>query len=135
MAIVAEWSIKLIQDKGTRYQGEHAGSSNADIGSHKAHFKKTTGRSIITDTSLRFVSNHGHDELFKLLYSQLNNLEKVDRIVSKNIPKPEPIKDSGKDLKFVDVSGKEYVVNNVDVRDEVFSQIVGFSGTEWQVLW
>lgn len=105
------------------------------MGTYKAHFKKTTGQLILTRTSLRFVSKHGHNEQFALLYSQLNKLEKVDRVASKKIPKPEPIKDSGKDLKFVDREGKEYLLNNVDGRDEAFSQVVGFSDTDWQVVW
>jgi hypothetical protein len=73
--------------------------------------------------------------MFALLYTDVNNLEKVDRMVSKNLPKPAPIKDSGKDLRIVDTRGIEYVLRNVDARDELFSQIIGFYPKEWQVVW
>jgi hypothetical protein len=135
LCYLAEWSIKVLQAKSARYYDKHADRSDSDIGAYKAHYKHTTGRLILSHACLRFVSKAGHNEHFGLLYSQLNNLEKVDRIVSKNLPKPEPIRDSGKDLKFVDVQGNEYIVSNLDGRDEAFSQIVGFSDIDWQVVW
>jgi hypothetical protein len=105
------------------------------VGNYKAHYEHTTGHIEIAPAFIRFVSKRGGNEEFKLLYSQLDRLEKIDRIISKNLPKPEPIKDSGKDLKLVTVAGREFVLTNVDRRDEVFSQIVGFSDTDWQVVW
>ncbi len=68
-----------------------------------------------------------------LPYSEINNLEKQDRIVAKNIPKVKT--DSGKDLRLVSKSGEEWTLENVDIRDQAFSQIIGFSKTTWQVVW
>jgi hypothetical protein len=68
-----------------------------------------------------------------LPYSEITNLEKVNRLVQKAIPTPK--RDSGKDLRIVDKQGKEVMLVNVDSRDQAFSQIVGFSDTVWQVVW
>lgn len=80
------------------------------------------------------MSSRPHTVHFTLPYDQISSLEKVDRIVAKNIPE-KMTRDSGKDLKLVDKAGHERVLNNVNQRDEAFSQIVGFSKTTWQVVW
>ena len=71
--------------------------------------------------------------MWSLAYDLINNLEKIDRIASKTIPKPKS--DSGKDLRIVSKTGVEWVVVNIDGRDQAFSQIVGFSNTTWQIVW
>ena len=51
--------------------------------------------------------------------------------------------DSGEDLRVVgkgdgDMDGvgeREWVMGNVEERDQAFSQIVGFAGVRWQVVW
>ena len=42
---------------------------------------------------------------------------------------------SGEDLKICGPGGVEFVVSDVRERDQAFSQIVGFSGERWQVVW
>lgn len=93
----------------------------------------TSGRLILDPTSLRFETTVRHKPHFQLLYSQMKKLEKVDRVIAKNIPGLG--QSEGKDLKFVDRKGEEWVLENVEKRDECFSQIVGFSGIDWQVVW
>jgi hypothetical protein len=105
-----------------------------DYNSYTAHEDKTTGRLIIGASSVRFVSNMGHKVHWVLPYDQIRNLEKQNRIVSKNIPSKLQ-RDSGQDLKFVTKNGKELVLRQVDQRDEAFSQIIGFTPTNWQVVW
>lgn len=36
------------------------------------------------------------------------------------------------ELKFIDINDEEFVVSGVKNRDEVFTQIIGFSGQEWR---
>jgi hypothetical protein len=76
----------------------------------------------------------GHDVLWSIRYDQLEKLEKEDRIVSKNIP-GKLQRDSGQDLKFGSRDGREYLLKQVDKRDEAFTQIIGFSNITWQVVW
>ncbi|KAF2811730.1 uncharacterized protein BDZ99DRAFT_508043 [Mytilinidion resinicola] len=142
----AEWTIKYIQAEGTHYV-EHAtqlpsappikvssGSENLrDYGFYTAHHDDDTGRLIISTSSVRFVSNVAHKVHWHLTYDQISNLEKLDRVVAKNVPKLK--NDSGKDLRLISKAGEEWVLINVDRRDEAFSQIVGFSATTWQVVW
>ena len=141
----SEWAIKSIQAEGTRYEHERASSSDPELahtpklpgvhdhGFYTAHHNKTKGHLIISDVSIRFVSNISHDVHWVLPYSQITQLEKVNRLVQKAVPTPQ--RDSGKDLRIVDKQGKEVMLVNVDSRDQAFSQIVGFSDTVWQVVW
>ena len=41
---------------------------------------------------------------------------------------------SGKDLHLLDADEVAYQANNVAKRDEVFTQIVGYSNVRWQVV-
>ncbi|KAI4284821.1 MAG: hypothetical protein L6R38_001157 [Xanthoria sp. 2 TBL-2021] len=41
---------------------------------------------------------------------------------------------SGKDLLLYDADGLSYSASNVAKRDEVFTQIVGYSNVKWQVV-
>ncbi|KAF2033071.1 hypothetical protein EK21DRAFT_59218, partial [Setomelanomma holmii] len=149
----AEWAIKYIQAEGTRFAANtNTQTSNIplpsaipikttpkaaqaqDYGFYKSHFNKDTGHLIISATSCRFVSNVGHIVHFVLAYEQINRVEKQDRQVKKNVPS-KLTTDSGKDLKLVTKEGKEWVMENLEQRDEAFSQIVGFSQTTWQIVW
>lgn len=105
-----------------------------DYNSYTAHQDKTTGRLIVSAGIIRFVSNLGHNVLWSVQYDELQRLEKEDRIVQKNIPSKLQ-RDSGQDLKIGTRDGREYVLKQVDKRDEAFSQIIGYSNVTWQVVW
>ena len=72
--------------------------------------------------------------MWSLRFEELQRVEKEDRIVQKNISSKLQ-KDSGQDLKFGSRDGREYLLKQVDKRDEAFSQIIGFSNITWQVVW
>jgi hypothetical protein len=107
--------------------------SQHDYGFYTATHSGNTGRLILDPSAIRFETTVRHKPHFHLLYSQMKNLEKIDRVIAKNIPGVQ--QSEGKDLKFVDKRGQEWVLENVEKRDECFSQIAGFSGREWQVVW
>ena len=149
----AEWAIRYIQAEGTRVAANTPTKSNntpvpsaipiktspesaraQDYGFYKAHHEKARGHLIISAASCRFVSNTGHDVHFHLPYSEINKIEKQDRQVAKKIPS-QLTTDSGKDLKLVMKSGQEYLLKDLEQRDEAFTQIVGFSQTTWQIIW
>ncbi|KAL1648199.1 hypothetical protein SLS61_007071 [Didymella pomorum] len=142
----AEWAIKYIQAEGTRLAQTSKPVAPAlatlsptfdpahDYNSYTAHQDKTTGRLILSAGGVRFVSNMGHNVLWSLRYEELEKFEKQDRIVQKNIPSKLQ-RDSGQDLKIGSRDGREFMLKQVDKRDEAFSQIVGFSNIPWQVVW
>lgn len=105
-----------------------------DYNSYTAKQDKVNGRLVIGANSIRFLANHGHSVLWNLRYDELERIEKVDRIVARNIPSKLQ-EDPGEDLKFVDRSGRVSLLRKVDRRNEAFSQIVGFSDMAWQVVW
>ncbi|KAF1956333.1 hypothetical protein CC80DRAFT_446178 [Byssothecium circinans] len=149
----AEWSIKAIQAEGTRYKKmhpptprlsstEHHAVANAvDYGHYTAHHDSHQGRLTISSSSIRFTAHHDV-VLFSLPYADIERVEKIDRMVEQAFPLSKVKSDSGKDLKIIEKGkgekkgeGKEWVVEDVDLRDQVFSQILGFSDTAWQVVW
>ena len=105
-----------------------------DYNSYTAHQDKTTGRLIVSAGGVRVVSNMGHNVLWSLKYEEIEKFEKQDRIAQKNIPSKLQ-RDSGQDLKIGSRDGREFMLKQVDKRDEAFSQIVGFSNIPWQVVW
>lgn len=105
-----------------------------DYNVYAAHYDKTTGRLIVGAGGLRFVSNMGHHVLWSLRYDELQKFEKEDRIVQKHVPDKVQW-DSGQDLWVGSRGGREFLLKRVHNRDEAFSQVIGFSGISWQVVW
>jgi hypothetical protein len=141
----AEWAIKFIQAEGLRVATSaipapsalpDVGTAirDADFGFYNTHYGKISGHLVIGTNSLRFVSSHPKLVHFTLPYDQIYDMQKVDRQVAKNVP-GKLVRDSGKDLKFTDWQGGEWVLRDVDQRDQAFSQILGFSRSTWQVVW
>lgn len=149
----AEWAIKYIQAEGTRVIATTPTNLNKaqlpsalpikttpeaasvhDYGFYSANSEKAKGRLIISAASCRFMPDKGHDLHFNLPYAEITRIEKEDRIVAKKMPS-QLTGDTGKDLKLVVKSGKEFLLSNMVQRDEAFAQIVGFSQTDWQVVW
>jgi len=71
--------------------------------------------------------------IFVLNYDLIFTIEKKER----NISKLAPVKDTGRDLRILSKldGDKEWLLTNMEDRDQAFSQIVGFSKTRWQVAW
>lgn len=142
----AEWAVKYVQAEGTQLAMKSIPVASAlalasptfnmehDYNSYSAHQDKTSGRLIISNSGFRFVSNFGHNVLWNLQFDQLEKIEKVDRVVTKNIPSKLQ-SDSGKDMRIISRSGETHLLEKVDKRDEAFSQMIGFSKITWQVLW
>ena len=139
LMVTAEWSIKSLQARGTRYEqgpsSKHAlGKTVPNFGTYTAYHNSTRGKLSLTPTAIIFESNIGHKIHFTIPYAELDQLEKIDRVITKNIPSSVQT-DSGKDIKIVGKDQKELVLENVNGRDQAFSQIVGFSDVKWQVVW
>jgi hypothetical protein len=149
----AEWAIQYTQAEGLRVVTEKqnartkattvvdtTGKPNVpvpptepDFASYRSHYDQVPGHLIINATGIRFVSKRPpHDVVFSLPYEQISHLEKQDRHEEKML---KFLKEFDKDLRFLDSNGREWILHEVEKRDEAFSQIVGFSRTTWQVLW
>lgn len=109
-------------------------NSEDDYNSYTAKQDKTLGRLVVSTGAVRFISNLGHNILWSLRYEELERIEKVDRVVTKNIP-GKLQSDPGQDLRFVSRAGTEYLLGQIHKRDQAFSQIIGFSNITWQVVW
>ncbi|KAL1612738.1 hypothetical protein SLS60_000967 [Paraconiothyrium brasiliense] len=141
-----EWAVQYVQAEGTllaRKSTPVASSVAAvsptfdpehDYNSYTASEDKTTGRLIVSPSGIRFVTNFGHNVPWDLQYDQLERIEKVDRIVTRNIP-GKLQGDPGQDLMFTRRDGKTHMLRKIDKRDEAFSQMVSFSDIAWQVVW
>ncbi|KAF2116023.1 hypothetical protein BDV96DRAFT_573204 [Lophiotrema nucula] len=135
----AEWSIKSLQARGRRYEQASSnetalGEKSPDFGTYTAHHNSSRGKLSLAPTAIIFTNNIGHKIHFTIPYAELDQLEKIDRTITKNIPSSLQL-ESGKDIKIVGKDQRELVLENVNGRDQAFSQIVGFSDVKWQVVW
>ena len=105
------------------------------------------GRLIVTSEGVQFepfVTSHNR---WKVSFNRINRVEKVSvtdtlnaisQAVSYNVTflQVNTIAQigSGKDLLILGAEGLSYSASNVAKRDEVFTQIVGYSKVRWQVV-
>ncbi|KAF2759870.1 hypothetical protein EJ05DRAFT_484768 [Pseudovirgaria hyperparasitica] len=136
----AEWAIKYIQasgafvnDRMNEIPDSERMSEAEHYGSYTAHYENINGRIVVQSDSIVFVSKITNMH-WTVPYAEMRKLEKLDRIATKNVPELFQ-SDSGQDLKITGKDEVERVLCSVDKRDEVFSQIVGYSGCQWQVVW
>lgn len=141
----AEWAIQYIQAEGTRIKDSRAPSVSAKSGAisptiHESIYPGShdskKGHLVVDTRSCHFIFHVGHAALFHIPHARLDKVEKMDRIVASYIP-TKLKSSSGKDLKIVigGEGGREYVVQDMEGRDEAFGQVVGFSEQAWQVTW
>lgn len=101
----AEWAIKYIQAEGTRVVANTpTASGNTPLpsavpikttpeaaqaqsyGFYEAHHEKSKGELVINATSCRFAQSKGNSHHFHLLYSEIERIEKQNRVVTQKIP-------------------------------------------------
>lgn len=148
----AEWAIQYVQAEGLRVITEKQNANietitpantttldnaispaDQDFASYPCHYHKAPGSLIVSVTGVRFVAKRPPQEVcFSLPYDRIYQLEKQDRHLEKMV---KILKECDKDLRLVDKDGHEWTLHEMEKRDEAFSQIVGFSRTEWQVAW
>lgn len=76
------------------------------------------GDLCVTSTGVKYKTAIRSHILWELHYENLTMLQKVG---------------TGEGLLFVDVNGEGYRVSGLKARNEVFTQIVGYSNLRWQV--
>ncbi|OAL47228.1 hypothetical protein IQ07DRAFT_573080 [Pyrenochaeta sp. DS3sAY3a] len=139
----AEWAVAYVQAAGARAregvaqgtQAQCVGTYTAQLGSRHGILRLSTTHISFsaTPTTAAAVAHPSPD--FSIPYAHLITLEKVNHVLSSHMPR-KLARDMRRDLRLGDAGGRQWVLEDVQGRDEVFSQIVGFSaGREWQVVW
>ena len=69
---------------------------------------------------------------WNLKYNEVKSLRKVANPSSNN-PFSRTADSTDEGILLIDMEGREYCVTGLKGRDEVFTQIIGYSGVEWQI--
>jgi len=90
----------------------------ANLGKYHCTSRNHHGDLHVSSEGVKYVSAVGKHLLWKVRFEQVKLMEKVR---------------SGAVLRFVDTSDEEFRVSGLKHRNEVFTQIVGYSGLKWRV--
>ncbi|KAL8677492.1 MAG: hypothetical protein Q9224_007191 [Gallowayella concinna] len=104
---------------------DNSESSTESHGSYTCQSTNHSGRLVVTSEGIQFQPFVASHNQWKVAFNKLKRMEKVNTIVQVG---------SGKDLLFYDADDTTYSASNVAKRDEVFTQIVGYSNVKWQVV-
>lgn len=98
-------------------------TSPVRVGRYHCISEKRHGNLCLSTEKVSFENHLTSTERWSLNYEDLKSIEKAagTSIIS-----------SGNALLFRDMDGKEYVASKLKHRDEVFSQIIGYSNVRWQ---
>ena len=94
------------------------------VGRYHCTSQKLHGNLCISTEAVSFETHLTANEKWHLRYNELKSMQKI--VGSSTIS-------SGEDLLFVDLNDVEYRVSGLKLRDEVFTQIIGYSGVQWQI--
>jgi hypothetical protein len=78
----------------------------------------------LTTEAVSFEMHLTANEKWHVRYDELKSMQKI--VGSSTIS-------SGEDLLFTDMNDVQYQVSGLKLRDEVFTQIIGYSGVQWQI--
>lgn len=90
----------------------------ANLGKYHCTSRSHHGDLHIDSLGVKFISAIRKTLLWEVRYDQLNLIQKVG---------------AGEGLLFVDTEDEEMRVSGLEKRNEVFSQIIGYSRLRWQV--
>ncbi|KAL8772838.1 MAG: hypothetical protein Q9209_002183 [Squamulea sp. 1 TL-2023] len=124
----AEWAIARLQAEGRRQASQVSKNTERYAESHGFYTCSSadhSGRLVVTSEGVQFQPFVASHNQWNVAFNKIKRMEKVNTIVQFG---------SGKDLLFYDADGSSYSASNVANRDEVFTQIVGYSNVRWQVV-
>jgi len=90
----------------------------ANLGKYHCTSRNHHGDLLVSSEGVKYVSAVGKHLLWEVRFEQVKLMEKIR---------------SGEVLRFVDTSDEEFRVSGLKHRNEVFTQIVGYSGSRWRV--
>ncbi len=94
------------------------------VGRYHCIHQKRHGNLCLTTEAVSFEMHLTANEKWRLRYDELKSMQKI--VGSSTIS-------SGEDLLFVDMNDAKCQVSGLKLRDEVFTQIIGYSGVQWQI--
>ena len=91
---------------------------------------------MVSGVGLKFLAAIGHKDLWSCEYAEIVRVEKVNRIAKRSLKgaSGEDLRISVENKKFKGVE-TEVLFKDLHQRDQLFSQVVGFSEVRWQVAW
>ncbi|KAL9128615.1 MAG: hypothetical protein Q9217_002749 [Psora testacea] len=118
-------------DSDSRWQSACSTTSvleASDIRSFRARSKGITGRLIIFSNGVRFSRSAKKKEIWRVRFIELSEMRKVQGSgVSNLVWSPDQ-------LVIKSVDGREFNIEGMKARDDVFNTIIAFSGLQWQSL-
>ncbi|KAL8651975.1 MAG: hypothetical protein Q9226_004459 [Calogaya cf. arnoldii] len=90
----------------------------ANLGKYHCTSRNHHGDLCVSSEEVRFISAIRKNILWEVRFDEIKSLQKVG---------------TGEGLLFVSTEGEDMRVSGLERRNEVFSQIVGYSGLRWQV--
>lgn len=93
----------------------------ADLGKYHCTSRNHHGDLCISSEGAKYISAVRKNLLWEVRYDDLKLLQKVGA------------GETGVGLLFVDVNDEAFRVAGLKMRNEVFTQIIGYSGLRWQV--
>jgi hypothetical protein len=111
---------------------ESAKRPNLRLGSYSGVYSKRNGTLYLNLNQMHFETQLTGTSSFHLKYSQLKSLRKVANPGSKN-PLSHTADAADEGILLIDIEDREYSVTGLKERDEVFTQIIGYSGLQWQI--
>ena len=118
-------------DSGSGWQSASSTTSvldASDIRSFRVRCDGVIGRLIISSNGVRFVRILKRKELWRILFIELTEMRKME---GSRVSRPVLLSDQ---LEIRSIEGKHFVISGMKERDEVFNNIIGFSGLQWQSL-
>lgn len=90
----------------------------ANLGKYHCTSRNHHGDLCVSSEGVKFISAIRKNVLWEVRFDETRLLQKVG---------------AGEGLLFVNTEGEEFRVSGLERRNEVFTQIVGYSGLRWQV--
>ncbi|KAI9820582.1 MAG: hypothetical protein M1827_004951 [Pycnora praestabilis] len=121
-------SSRHSKDTGDDSQARQPNPSHKPVADVRVyHFMdgKHPGELSLSSDIIRCKTLVRHAEAWEMPYKSIKCVEKRTR--SK--------KAGGADLRFVNLNDEEFLVKDLEKRDELFTQIIGLSDIQWQVVW
>ena len=112
--------VELSQDhRDEKSAGEDSNERNvANLGKYHCTSRNHHGDLCVSSVGVKYVSAVRKNLLWEVRFDDVKLLEKVG---------------TGEGLLFVDTNDEEFRVSGLKLRNEVFTQIIGYSGLRWQV--
>ena len=105
---------------------------NLGLGRYRGVHNKRSGTLCLNLHQMHFEAELTGSSQWSLRYEEVKSLRKVINPGSKN-PLSHTADAADEAIMLVDMERREYCVTGLKERDEVFTQIIGYSGVEWQI--